>query len=46
LILAAATGALLALWLFGGERTVEREFDVQPAEDREIEFIPQGETEP
>jgi DNA-binding winged helix-turn-helix (wHTH) protein len=46
LILAAATGALLALWLFGGGRTVEREFEVQPAEDREIEFIPQDEAEP
>jgi hypothetical protein len=46
LISAAMIGALLTLWLFGGERTVEREFEVQPAEDRETEFIPQGETEP
>jgi len=46
LVSAATIGGLLALWLFGGVRTVEREFDVQPSEDREIEFIPQEETEP
>ena len=43
LVLAATLGALLALWLLGQDRMIEQEFEIQPAERGEIEFIPNDE---
>jgi DNA-binding winged helix-turn-helix (wHTH) protein len=40
---AAMLGAAASLWLFGGPRVIEREFEIQPREEEEIEFIPQSE---
>ncbi len=46
LIAAATLGALLALWLFSGNQPIGQEFEIQPAEDGEIEFVPQDEAKP